>query len=517
MPRNSGPSEPQNSETILQQIQAAASGRRPTAIRDLLQTLAALRMPPDDLPGQPQPSRRRPRRTDVVTYRVRADLTGTRPPLWRRLELASDLFLDQVHEIMQVAFGWTDSHLHQFGSGPGPYDHATEHYLCPYQVEEGDPGVPEEEVRLDEVLAKVGDKLFYSYDFGDGWQHTIRLEAVLPSPPSGPRAACTAGRRDGPPEDCGGVQGYELISAAADPAHPDHAEAAAEYARFYGDCTEPGSMRTTPFSIGEVNGLLARLDLAGEPDPPAVVQSKDILPGPLDDLAAAVRTAAGKRELRRLLSGARLDEPVLIDAATAARMVRPYTWLLGRVGQDGIRLTGAGYLPPAQVEAAVSELGLGAEWIGKGNRESQTLPVLHLRESATAMGLLRKRHGMLLLTSRARALQADPVALWWHLAERMPPASRDQCEIQAGLILLSVIAAGAEDDPDTVAARLLGDIGWVNANGTDLDRLAAARTCWSTRTVLRRLSALTGDWQSESPTANGVTFARAALQRWPAC
>jgi hypothetical protein len=51
--------------------------------------------------------------------------------VWRRLELASDLFLDEVHEVLQLAFGWTDSHLHQFGSGPGLYDEETELYLCP--------------------------------------------------------------------------------------------------------------------------------------------------------------------------------------------------------------------------------------------------------------------------------------------------------------------------------------------------------------------------------------------------
>ena len=151
---------------------------------------------------------------------------------------------------------------------------------------------------------------------------------------------------------------------------------------------------------------------------------------------------------------------MLIDAATAARMAHPYTWLLGRVGDNGIKLTSAGYLPPLHVEAAVAELGLGQEWIGKGNRESQTLPVLHLRESAITMGLLRKRNGMLLLTSRARAVCTDPPALWWHLAQRMPPASRDQCETQAGLILLTVIAARAEGDPDVTVARLLNAIGW---------------------------------------------------------
>jgi Plasmid pRiA4b ORF-3-like protein len=100
-----------------------------------------------------------------VTYRVRADLSETRPPLWRRLELASDLYLDQVHAVLQAAFGWTDSHLHRFASGPGMYSRDAEQYLCPFDVEEGEPGVPEGEVRLDEVLSKVGDRLYYAYDF----------------------------------------------------------------------------------------------------------------------------------------------------------------------------------------------------------------------------------------------------------------------------------------------------------------------------------------------------------------
>ena len=372
---------------------------------------------------------------------------------------------------MQVAFGWTDSHLRQFGSGPGHYDPETEDYLCPYQVEEGDPGVPEEDVRLDEVLAEPGDKLFYDYDFGDGWKHTIRLEAILPRPSSSPRAVCSAGRRDGPPEDCGGAGAYELISAATDPGHPHHADAVAEFTRFYGDDIESDSMRTSPFDIDEVNDMLAGLELASEAAPSTAEPARS-LPGPLGDLLHAIRTPTGKRELRRLLASAQLDQPVAVDAGTAARMVCPYTWLLDRVGDDGIKLTSAGYLPPPHVEAAVAELGLGKEWIGKGNRENQTLPVLHLRESATSMGLLRKRNGILLLTSQARALRNDPSALWRHLAQRMPPASRDQCETEAGLILLTVIAARAEGDPDITIARLLSAIGW---GQRQRDRVGQAR------------------------------------------
>jgi hypothetical protein len=134
-----------------------------------------------------RPSRRRPRRVDVVTYRVRIDLKGTTPPLWRRCELASDLFLDDLHDVIQAAFGWTDSHLHRFGCGPEYYSHDTEYYLCPFDVEEGETGVPEDQVRLDEVLVEIGEKLFYTYDFGDDWQHTIRLEAVVCHEDSVPR------------------------------------------------------------------------------------------------------------------------------------------------------------------------------------------------------------------------------------------------------------------------------------------------------------------------------------------
>jgi len=503
----------------VEQLMAAMPGLTQGQIEDVLQSLLAARAPlPRLFEATPPPSRRRPRRTDVATYRVRIDLKGTRPPLWRRLELASDLFLDQVHEIIQVAFGWTDSHLHQFGSGPGHYGPETEHYLCPFQVEDGETGVPEEDVRLDEVLVDAGDRLFYDYDFGDGWEHVIKLEAVLPRRDSGPRAVCVAGRRDGPAEDCGGVDAYELISAATDPGNPHHADAVAAFDRFYGESAGPESMRTTPFGINEINEMLTGLLPLDERDPVSSTSEQERnFPQPLDELVRAVGTSAGKRELRQLIHDARLDQPVLVDAETAARMVHPYAWLLNHVG-GGIKLPSAGYLPPVHVEAAMTELSLGEEWIGKGNRENQTLPVLHLRESAASMGLLRKWRGMLLLTSRARGLCDDPVALWWHLAERMPPKSPDPCESQAGLILLAALAAQAAEDPDEITARLLSAIGWVNGDGTELTELTAGHASWDTRIVLRRLGALTDDGRSRpaaKPTAEGVTFARAALRTWP--
>ncbi len=492
---------------LLRQFETQLAGMGPADLQNLLHRLAGGVGEVDALERARRPSRRCERRADVVTYRVRVDLTGTKPPLWRRLELASDMLLDELHDVLQVAFGWTDSHLHRFSSGTGFYDRDAEQYLCPFDVEEGEDGIPEHEVRLDEVLADVGDTLFYVYDFGDDWQHSVRLEAVLPRGDAAPRATCITGRRPGPPENCGGVPGYEMFSAATDPTSADHTDARAEIAQIYGPEVVPEGFVPTPFVIDEINKALAGL--------PA--QSMAHLPEPLADLVHAVRDTREQIHLRELISEAALDEPTAIDPDTAARMVRPYTWLLDRVGEGGITLTGAGYLPPVHVEAAVAELGMADESIGKHNREIQTMPVLSLRESAQKMGLLRKHRGRLLLTTRGRRLRTDPVGLWWHVAERIPLKSPDPCETQAGLILLIAVAAGVTGDLNATIARTLHAIGWMSGDGSPMTGGVAGRAAWDTRVALRRLDALTGEpyRRDERSTPGGVTFARAALRAWP--
>jgi hypothetical protein len=462
----------------------------------------------DPFERTPPPSQRQPRREDVVTYRVRVDLVGTKPPLWRRLELASDLFLHDVHDIIQTAFGWTDSHLHRFARGPQYFHGDTEYYLCPFEVEEGEVGVPENEVRLDEVLVEAGHTLFYNYDFGDDWHHTIKLEAVLDRADTAPRAVCTGGRRPGPAEDCGGIHGYELIAAATDPTHSDHAAAAAEYAHVFGADADPRFYAPTPFDPDDINKALAESVRVG-------TTSRLDLPEPLQQLDDALRGSHGQRRLRQLIADATLDQPVHVDADTASRMVRPYTWLLDRVGAEGITLTGAGYLPPVHVEAAVAELELAEVWIGKGNREVQTLPVLDLRESAQRAGLLRKHRGKLLLTAQGRTARTDPVTLWRQLAERTPPRSAAVWEAQAGLILLLLTAAQDTGDLNATITDLLGAIGWATDDGAPVTGTMASQATWNTAAVLRRMSALTVEDRHQRPTPHGAIFARAALTTWP--
>ncbi len=492
MPRGGNGDRPPAVDEILARFNDMISGLGPDELRGVLGQVFAAAAPgaPDEAP----PSRRRPRRDGVVTYRVRVDLDGTKPPLWRRLELASDLFLHEVHDLLQIAFGWTDSHLHRFGAGQTYYGRDTEYYLCPFDVGEGEPGVPESEVRLDEVLVDSGDKLFYLYDFGDGWEHTVALEAVLSRDGTEPPAVCTAGRRPGPAEDCGGVGGYEMLVAATDPGHAHHREAVADYADMFGGDADPGEFAPTPFDIDDINAALA-----------GGAEAASDLPAPLRELDEVVRTRDGRARLRQLVDDADLDRPALIDAEAAARAVRPYTWLLDRVGESGITLTGAGYLPPAVVQAAVADLGIAEKWIGKGNREVQTYPVLQLRESAQRAGLLRKNRGTLKLTSRGRRALTDPVGLWWALAERTPPRSAQAWRNQAGLLLLLTTAANA-DDQNSVIADLLGAIGWTAGDDTPLTGMMIAQATEETTAVLRSM---------EAPTNERRSFARAALATWP--
>jgi len=149
------------------------------------------------------PSRRRPQR-GPETFLLRIDLVGAKPPIWRRVEVPSTLMLDEVHDLLQLLFGWYDSHLHRFALGTAVWDPHAEYFLNAFDVEEGEEeGTPEVEVRLDETLAEPGDVLRYCYDYGDDWSHTLKLEKVTPGTCDRPRVL--AGKHEAPEEDSGGI------------------------------------------------------------------------------------------------------------------------------------------------------------------------------------------------------------------------------------------------------------------------------------------------------------------------
>lgn len=130
-----------------------------------------------EMPEPKQPTLLKPR-DERMAYVLWIELNGITPPIWRQLVVPSDVTLDAFHDMVQAVMGWTDSHLHAFQMGPGDLDRDVARFVTQLDIEEGDEGTYEAEVRLDEVLGDIGDRLYYEYDFGDGWEHTIILDSI---------------------------------------------------------------------------------------------------------------------------------------------------------------------------------------------------------------------------------------------------------------------------------------------------------------------------------------------------
>ncbi len=149
---------------------------------------------------------------------LRIKLDDVEPAVMRRLEVPLTIRLDRLHLVLQAAMGWTNSHLYEIRARDVGWGMPDPHF--------GDGPLDASKARLADVLEDVGVKSLKSlYDFGDGWEHTIRIERVTDPVPgvAYPRLIEAVGRC--PPEDVGGPWGYsEFLEAITDPDHEEHAE-----------------------------------------------------------------------------------------------------------------------------------------------------------------------------------------------------------------------------------------------------------------------------------------------------
>lgn len=159
------------------------------------------------------------RLTAATTMQVQlhVELQDVVPRVWRRIVVPESVTLAKLHVVLQWAMGWTNSHLHEYQVGPKRYGMADPEWL------DDDPPVDERRVKL-KTLVQAGVRRFvYQYDFGDGWDHTVTVEDLLPPESPGRRIRCLAGENACPPEDVGGSSGYaDFLDAIADPRHEEH-------------------------------------------------------------------------------------------------------------------------------------------------------------------------------------------------------------------------------------------------------------------------------------------------------
>lgn len=147
-------------------------------------------------------------------YQIKVTLIGSKPPIWRRLIVKDNIRLNQLHSVLQVAMGWSNYHIHQFRVGSSYI--GIPHPDFDYDVTD------ERKVWLQDIISNLKDYFVYEYDFGDGWEHKVVLEKILPLDFS-ESPVIIKGKMACPPEDCGGIWGYsDFLEAIRNPKHEEH-------------------------------------------------------------------------------------------------------------------------------------------------------------------------------------------------------------------------------------------------------------------------------------------------------
>jgi len=186
------------------------------------------------------------RKVECPTYQIKVVLCDTKPAIWRRVQVPGDISLFHLHNVLQVVMGWTNSHLHQFRNEENVYGFPAD----PEFYASGD--LDERKYTVADIAPCEKSRFLYEYDFGDGWEHEVLVEAELP-PMVKRQAICMDGKNACPPDDCGGVPGYyNLLEAIKDPKHKEHKD----LLEWLGGSYEPRH-----FDTEKVNARLKRMKI----------------------------------------------------------------------------------------------------------------------------------------------------------------------------------------------------------------------------------------------------------------
>ena len=156
----------------------------------------------------------------MAIYQLKIALKGSIPKVWRTIQVKPDLMFSELHQAIQIAMGWDDEHLYEFTIGK------TRIYDFEDRIDDG--SNPKErdsgDTSLDELVEKEKTKFTYVYDFGDSWEHTIHVEKILhENEDERYLMTCVAGSCACPPDDSGGILGYQrMLAIMNDKNHPEY-------------------------------------------------------------------------------------------------------------------------------------------------------------------------------------------------------------------------------------------------------------------------------------------------------
>lgn len=157
------------------------------------------------------------RKIPIQIYQIKVTLKYSQPPIWRRIEVKSNITLSDLHEILQIVMPWEDDHLHQFIINKTLFDIPEDDYDGFVETED------ERRYRLNQLIPGEKFRFIYEYDFGDSWEHILLVEKVLPMKEGVRYPRCVGGKRACPPEDIGGIFGYyRFLEILQDPNHPEY-------------------------------------------------------------------------------------------------------------------------------------------------------------------------------------------------------------------------------------------------------------------------------------------------------
>lgn len=146
-------------------------------------------------------------------YQFKITLKGSKPTIWRRIQVPENYSFWDLHVAIQNAMGWDDSHLHSFTFAKG-----SAHQGIEIGIPEDDEYLKSTKVKLAAYFIKEKDKATYTYDFGDYWVHQLVLEKILPKAVEQEYPLCLAGKMACPPDDCGGLREYyHMLEVLKDP------------------------------------------------------------------------------------------------------------------------------------------------------------------------------------------------------------------------------------------------------------------------------------------------------------